>query len=269
MSKRKITRVAFLQNYEGMPEKLVGELDEVAAKGYSMIMTSGLPGEAIRELAERADEMGLKVGLFTGYVKYDHRYLAEHPEQQMVHAKAHVDQDGLTTSGCGCPFNPDLKARYLALLRDLATYPGIVQIDLNDEAIFGHGCYCATCRAAYEAEIGGEMPCKPDPELSDWLDPRWRRYLLWRMKRWHGVHREMAEVIGEVNPEVRSSFQASPASDLWQNVWFTAIDLAGMAEYLDCISTDPYYTFHPRKFDPAEVYLSEWSRFLAGIMHQY
>ena len=266
MKKRIITRVAFLQNYEGMPEKLLGEIDEVAAKGYAMIMTSGLSGESERELARRADERGLGVGIFTGYVKYDHRYLAEHPDQQMVHAIAHVDQDGLSTSGCGCPFNPELKARYFRLLRELATYPGIVHIDLNDEAIMGHGCYCATCRAEYESRIGGEMPCKPDPQPADWDDPRWRRYLLWRMERWHAVHREMAEVIHAVNPKVRTSFQASPASDLWQNVWFTAIDLAGMAEYLDCISTDPYYTFHPRKFDPAEVYLSEWSRFLAGIV---
>ena len=267
MKKRTITRVAFLQNYEGRPEKLLGELDEVAAKGYAMVMTSGLrEGEAGRRLAKRADQMGLRVGIFTGYVKYDYRYLAEHREQQMDPAKAHVDQDGLSTSGWGCPFNPDLKARYLALLRDLATYPGMEHIDLNDEATLGHGCYCATCRAAYETEIGGEMPCKPSPELSDWDDPRWRQYLLWRMERWHAVHREMVEAIRQVNPKVHTSFQTSPAADLWNNPWFSAIDLAAMAEYVDRISTDPYYTFHSRQFDPAEVYLSEWSRFLAGII---
>ena len=76
----------------------------------------------------------------------------------------------------------------------------------------------------------------------------------------------MADVVHEINPDVKVCFQTSPAADMWRNPWFTAIDLAGMAETLDRISTDPYYTFHQRIFDPAEVYLSEWCRFLTGIL---
>ena len=267
MKKRTITRVAFLQNYEGMTDKLLGELPEVAAKGYPMVMLSGMRDlDGALKVARRAAELGLEVGIFTGYMKYEYKYLAEHPEQQMVFAQAHLDQDGLSTSGWGCPYNPEFKQRYFAKLRDLAVFPGVVHIDLNDEAYMGHGCYCAVCKEAYAAEVGGDMPCKPDPQPSDWEDPRWRDYLLWRMQRWNAVHREMAEVIREVNPGVRVSFQTSPGVDMWQNPWYSAVDLAAMARFLDRVCTDPYYTFHRRIFDPPEVYLSEWCRFLSGIM---
>jgi hypothetical protein len=86
------------------------------------------------------------------------------------------------------------------------------------------------------------------------------------MQRWNAVHAELAKVIRAVRPGIKVSFQSSPAVDLWMNPWYSAVDLAAMARDLDSISTDPYYTFHRRIFDPAEVYLSEWSRFLAGIV---
>lgn len=267
MKSRKITRVALLQNYEGMPEKLLGELDEVRAKGYPMVILAEMDGAAtLRSLCEKASSLGLQVGVFTGYMKYDYKHLAEHPEQQMVFAKAALDQDKIGMSGWGCPFNPGFKRRYFNRLRHIAALPGVVQVDLNDEAYLASGCYCEVCKQAYAAEIGGPMPCKPSPKNEDWQDNRWREYLAWRMKRWNAVHREMADVIHAVNPKVRASFQTSPAADLWMNPWHTAVDLAAMAEELDSISTDPYYTFHRRIFDPPEVYLSEWARFLAGIM---
>lgn len=267
MTQRTITRVALLQSFDGRPELLFDLLDELPAKGYAAVFLAALGDTTtLRGLCEKADRLGLKVGLFTGFMKYDYRYLAQHREQQMVFAEAANDQDDLGMSGWGCPFNPEFKARYFAKLRELAALPGVWQIDLNDEAFLGSGCYCAVCRAAWAADIGGPMPCKPRPVADDWKDPRWRTYLGWRIRRWHAVHREMADVIRLVNPAIRASFQSSPAVDLWMNPWHSGVDLAGMAEYLDAISTDPYYTFHRRIFDPAEVYLSEWSRFLAGIM---
>lgn len=268
MHKRKITRYAILQDYTGSPEKLLPELDEVAAKGYHAV-AFWAPNEQLdtfRTLCERAAELGLGVGVLTGYMKYQYKYIAEHPDQRMVHAEDRPDQDGLSRSGWGCPFNPELKARYFQLLRELASCPGVVRIWVNDEASLGSGCYCPKCQQDYAADIGGEMPRKVQPVKEDWQGPIWRRYLNWKIDRWNNVHGEMAEVIHQVNSGIEVAFQASPASDLWRNPWSTCIDLHAMARQLDSISTDPYYTFHRRCFEPAEVYLSEWSRFLHGIM---
>lgn len=232
-----------------------------------MVYFSGLDDlDRTHQLCELADQRGLEVGIFTGYMKYDFAFIAANPELSMISAQDTLDQDGLSTRTWGCPWQPRMKERYYENLRKISTYPGMMQIDLNDEAMLGDGCYCQVCREAYDQEIGGEIPCRPDPVLEDWQDPVWRGYMAWRIQRWTDLHSEMAEVVREVNPDIKVCFQASPASDMWRNPWFTAIDLAGMAKTLDRISTNPYYTFHQRIFDPAEVYLSEWSRFLVGIL---
>jgi len=267
IKKRTIIRGAFLQNYEGMEEKLFPLIDEVADKGYAMVYFAGLDNlNRTNRLSAKAHGRGLQVGVFTGYMKYDFAFIAEHPELSMISARDTLDQDGLSMRTWGCPWQPAMKKRYYDKLREIADYPGMTQIDLNDEAMLGDGCYCTVCRADYDREIGGEIPCRPDPALEDWQDPAWREYMAWRIQRWTDLHTEMAEVIRKVNPDVKVCFQASPASDMWRNPWFTAIDLAGMAKSLDRISTDPYYTFHQRIFDPAEVYLAEWCRFLTGIL---
>ena len=108
---------------------------------------------------------------------------------------------------------------------------------------------------------------KAVPTIEDWRDERWRRFLKWRIDRWNRVHGEMSDAIHAVNPAVMVGFQTSPGIDLWNNPWYSAVDLHGMARRLDALSVDPYYTFHPHKgFEPREVDQSEWSRFLAGMM---
>ena len=267
MPEREILRVAFLQDYTGRPETLAELLDEVKAKGYRHIALSAkhetLP--VFRDLCARGHALGLGVCVFTGYMKYQHKYLTEHPEQRMMAPCADEDQDGLSASSWGCPFNPDFKARYVDMLREIAACPGVDSIWLNDEASLNLGCCCPICRAAYAREIGGEIPLKANPRQADWSDPAWRRYLRWKLDRWSAVHGEMADAIHAVAPHVRASFQASPHSDLVRNPWYAAIDLAGMIERLDGLSSDPYYTFHTHPYHPPEAYLGEWCRFLAGL----
>ena len=264
---RKITRMALLQDYTGHEERLLNEMDEVAGKGYSAVMFwANLENlGTLRELCEKAASLALSVWTFTGYMKYQYKYIAEHPEQKLVRIAAFLDQDGLSTESWGCPFNPDFKERYFGLLREIAAYPAVCGIHVNDEAFLTDGCYCAVCRQDYKRDFDGEMPVKASPCEADWEDESWRRFLKWRIDRWNAVHGEMARVVHAVDSGIQVLFQASPASDMWLNPWTHAVDLAGMASVLDGISTDPYYTFHPRKFDPAEVYLSEWSRFLVGL----
>ncbi|MBI4027243.1 MAG: hypothetical protein HY360_19820 [Verrucomicrobia bacterium] len=265
---RLIHRAAFLHDAEGRPEKLFDLLPEIAAKGYRAagIFVFQRDADFVAAFCRRAAALKLDVWLMTGYMKYDEAYLAEHPDQRLVTAEDVRDQDGLSASSWGCPFNRKFKARYIAFLQRLAGLPGVTRLSLNDEAFLLSGCYCKTCRADYAREIGGEMPLKTEPKAEDWRDACWRAYLKWKMDRWNCVHGEMAAVIHAVNPRIKAVFQASPASDLWLNPWSTGVDLSGMIERLDGLSTDPYYTFHERHFNPAEVYLSEWCRFLRGIV---
>ncbi len=269
MTRRKITRIALLQNYTEDSTSLLPELDEVAAKGYQAVafFIKMTEMDAFRLLCEKAASLGLGASVFTGYMKYQYEYLAEHPEQRMVSVTGGVDQDGIADHSWGCPFNPDFKERYFEFLRALAQAPSVFRIAVNDEAYLGDGCYCDVCQAAWRDQMDGEMPKIESPQPQDWEDEGWRRYLSWKMNRWDLVHGEMAAVVHAVKPTVEVIFQASPAVDLWRNPWTTGVNLAGMVEHLDGLSTDPYYTFHSvPHFQPREVYLSEWSRFLAGIV---
>lgn len=268
---RTIQRKAFLQSYTGDPLALMPVLPEVKRKGYAAIMLFADIGSLsqFQTLAAAAGAEGLAVGVFTGYMKYEYRYLAEHPDQRLVSARAWKDQDGLGTENWGCPFHPEFKRRYLDFLRALAAAPGVEEIQLNDEADLGLGCYCPVCRAAYRRDFGGDMPLLlvTEADAGRWRDPAWRRFIKWRMERWNAVHGEMRAAIREVNPAIKAVFQASPAVDLCsENPWRTAVDLAAMVEQIDGLCVDPYYTFHRRCYDPAEVYLSEWCRFLRGIV---
>ena len=269
MASRTITRVALLQDYTGASELLLPVIDDVAAKGYDAVAFFIKLEEldVFRRLCEKAASLGLGVSVFTGYMKYQYEYLSRHPQQRMVSVSGGVDQDGISNHSWGCPFNPDFKQRYFDFLRAIAAMPGVFRIAVNDEAYLGDGCYCAHCQRAWAEQVGGQMPRIESPREDDWDDERWRAYLHWKMNRWDLVHGEMAEIVHQVNPATQVIFQASPAVDLWRNPWITGVNLAGMVEHLDGLSTDPYYTFHDvPHFQPREVYLSEWSRFLAGIV---
>lgn len=265
---RKIFRTAFLQDYTGHPERLADITEEVAGKGYDMICINGSADiNVFRMLCQKAVSLGLSVSAFTGYMKYDAKYLTEHPEQKIVTAKQYRDQDGLPAENWGCPFNAEFKQRYLDFLKDLASHDGVVRIMVNDEAYLPlGGCYCKTCRNTYYAYFKEELPYFMEPDIDLWQNIKWRKYLKWNIDRWNRVHGEMRDAIHSVNKEIAVIFQASPAVDLWRNPWSTSVDLSSMVEYLDGLSTDPYYTFHQVPFfAPKETYLSEWSRFIVGI----
>lgn len=273
MSNRRIRRgtILFPRVYgseEILPSQMMDEVHEIVAKGYHAVEIFPLVGEEpfIREFCAAASSLGLEIWVLTNYMKYQENYLAAHPEQKVVLAQDRLDSDGLSTSGWGCPYNPEFKKRGIDFLREVALQPGVTRIGLNDEALLLSGCYCHVCRADFAREIGGEMPLKVQPKAEDWEDETWRRYIQWKLKRWSDVHAEMARAIYEIAPDTRVLFQTSPACDLWLNPWETGVDLSDMVESLDGLSTDPYYTFHGQPFHPAEVYLSEWCRFLHGIV---
>jgi len=268
-SRRTVTRVALLQDYAGRPEKLLDDLEEVAAKGYQGVDSWVHVDDvgAFRVFCERASALGLSVGAGTSYMIGQYKYIEQHPDQRFIPAEPGVDVDGLGMEAWGCPYHPEFKKRYFDMLRTIASFPGMARIWVNDEADMATGCYCAVCMADYARDLGGEMPRLIDPTEENWRDERWRRFLKWRIDRWNNVHGEMAEVVHEVNPDVVVGFQTSPAADMWWNPWYTAIDLHGMSRQLDALSVDPYYTSHkPKGFMPLEVYLSEWCRFLTGVV---
>jgi hypothetical protein len=268
---KQINRIAFLQDYTGHPENLLPLLPEVKKKGYSHVAFSAMFHELnmVKCLSEEAHALGLKSCCFTAYMKYQQKYLSQNIDHRMVCSNEDKDQDNLDIFW-GCPFNLQFLRRYLDFLQVLATYHGVDEIWVNDEAALGtsessFGCYCASCRNLYEQEFNLSMP-----EVVDWHDQQWKIFIAWRFKLWSNVHGKMKRAIKEINPKIRVAFLTSPSVAFSSSKnWVTGIDLAAMTKQIDGIYTDPYYTFHHNlaiNFIPRENYLSEWCRFLSSIM---
>ena len=271
MLKREIKRIAFLQEYENRPEKLMEVIPEVAEKGYRAVGIAAKIGqeEYIKKLANQAGRYELEVTAFTGYMKYEQAWLKEHPEHRMILSNEgdSEDQDKVVINW-GCPFNPEFKKRYFDFLKFLGGIENMSEVWINDEASLGHssgviGCYCPLCRNAWRDEFGDDIPAPPfeDVEMK-------RRFIEWRFNRWNAVHSEMKKVLME-HHSVRAVFLTDPGTCFWKNPWISGVDLAGMLEGIDGFMTDPYYTFHlawgDKGFLPREVYLGECCRFLRGM----
>ncbi len=267
--RRKIKRIAFLQEYANRPAKLLELIPEVAAKGYAAAAFAARIGQEqfLTELAAEAARHGLEVMAFTGFMKYQQDWLKDHPEQAVrtnTDAES-VDQDKVSVFW-GCPFNPGFQERYFKFLAALGAIPNMTEVWVNDEAYLGFGpdklaCYCPVCAGAWADEFGGKIPRPP------FRDPAEKaRFVTWRFRRWNAVHAEMKLVLCR-DHAVRAVFLTSPACCVGNPPWITGVDLASMADGIDGIMTDPYYTFHEnlaRYFRPREVYLSECCRILAG-----
>jgi len=145
-----------------------------------------------RRVAGMAHEHGLRVIAFTCYIKYHEPLIQVEPHRALIaHGKGpQVDCDDLPARWM-CPFRPENREYYLELLRDIATWPGIREIQLNDEASLAVGgpvgCYCEYCTAEFEKLTGSKPPvkdvCEPD-------NPLWWKWTEFRMQNWLKVHSE-------------------------------------------------------------------------------
>ena len=93
-----------------------------------MVYFSGLDDlDRTHQLCELADQRGLEVGIFTGYMKYDFAFIAANPELSMISAQDTLDQDGLSTRTWGCPWQPNEGA----ILRESAKNLDVPRHDAN------------------------------------------------------------------------------------------------------------------------------------------
>ena len=272
MKPRKIQRIAFLQDYRNRPESLVDEIPEVAGLGYHEVTVAAVIGheEAVADVAGKAEEFGLEVSTFTGFMKYAYVHLAEHPEQKAVFSKdADHEELGNLPAVWGCPYNRVFQKRYLDFLERLAEIPNLTEVWVNDEAYFGRdidllACYCKTCQADWGREFGGRIPMPPFNDLDEKA-----RLVTWRFRRWNEVHGKMKTALNR-SRRIRAVFQSGP-HPFWDiNPWVCGMDIDGMVEAIDGLAVDAYYTcvlpaVGSGLFTPPEIFLSECCRFIRGM----
>ncbi len=230
----------------------------------------GFVWEQVCQFGAWADEFGLGMTIFTGYMKYREVFLRKHPERAMVcvgGSGTAVDSDNLVRTKWLCPFQPENKAEYLDLLKKVISLSALREVHLNDEAAIGFrngeiGCYCDYCVSEYERKFG-----TPPPGDFDWESEAWWTWVQYRMKHWAEVHAYFRAEIKKERPEVMVGIQYSPVVvSFSDNVWRSGIDLSQDALALDVLCTDPYHHIHYPQFTyrPMRRILAEATRTLAG-----
>ena len=183
-----------------------------------------------------------------------------HPESDRPHLAA------MNTRAI-CPFQPQNKADYLDLLRETVTWPGVREVQLNDEGMldlyFQVGCYCDYCRGQFELLTGS-----PPPEaLVDPNDQLWWRWMEFRMDSWTALHTELRAELKKLRPDVQVGIQHSVKwAGFAETPWRGGISLARDAQTLDMLATNPYpfRNFNVMPYRPHRRILTEGSRALAG-----
>ena len=252
--KRSLRRVAS----PSFPSETLNEaaVRTIAQQGYTDIgITVVLPGSNHNEdwslaqgerLAQLALSHNLGLLIATGYMKYQERLLGEEPNRAFVAcgAGAQVDLDGLSSTWL-CPFQPENRRMYCKVLCEIATWPTVREIHLNDEASLGFGsgaigCYCDYCSRQFRRHADEDPPRDPQ-----WDDPLWWKWLEYRMDSWVQVHAEFRDAIKAIQPKIRVGIQHSPLQACFiTRPWQSAISLARDAKALDLLTIDPYHFLH-------------------------
>ncbi len=279
--KRSIRRAAFLlvpgvscsrayiqkikdEGYTDLSPYLVPNQDAYTGQGFSW--------EQVCEVAEWATEFGLGLKLFTGYMKYREEFLREHPERRMVCLRVTGGSGPPVERNWRCPFQPENKADYVALLSKVVQLPPLREIHLNDEASIGFpdgsiGCYCDYCVSEFERKFGA-----PPPRKADWGSEVWWQWIQHRMEGWTEVHAYFRSEVKKQRPDVAVGIQlnASTVAAFAHNPWLVGIDLAHDAQAQDVLATNAYHhTQYPRwTYRPIRRILTEAVRTTGGAAVQ-
>ena len=221
-----------------------------------------------KALAQLASAHGLGLVIFSGYMKYQESLLLEQPHRALVTygAGAQLDSDGLPSRWL-CPFQPENKQMYRTILLELASWPAVREIHLNDEGSLGLGtqaigCYCDYCSGQFQ-KLTGQNP----PQSAQWDDPLWWEWLEYRMEQWVQVHGEFRNDLKQAQPDIEVGIQHSPLPACFvRRSWQSAISLARDAQALDLLATDPYHFNHANliPYRPHRRIQAEATRSLVG-----
>lgn len=167
--------------------------------------------DAMRRLIDLCHGDGMAV---VGYysLSYNTYEYDRHPEWRMI------DAEGLNPRARGgryghcCPNNPEYRAFVAEQIREMAEYCHVEGM-FYDMPFWNVTCYCPSCRARWEKEVGGEMPTKNDPR-----DPRWCT-LMDKAEEWMGdfcrfVRAETEKVMPWIE-SVEYNYAAAMISDNW------------------------------------------------------
>lgn len=190
--------------------------------------------DMMRRVVELCHEKGIAV---TGYYSLVYNTVEhdKHPEWRLVnvngasHRDAKADSSGENFIGSRyghcCPNNPEYREFCRAQIAEMADHFGHVEGMFYDMLFWPQNCYCDSCKARWEKEVGGEIP-----SVEDWNDPAWLLHMRKR-REWMG---EYAHWITDVTKECFGDVS------VLHNVAFSALSNPKTANAEEVISACEY-----------------------------
>lgn len=170
------------------------------------VMHQGLRGREnpIKRIEALCHENGINVIAYYSLV-FNNREFDRHPEWRMRTIDGKDSRSTGNRYGLLCPNNPEYRAfteQQIAEFCDYFDFEGI----FFDMSFFPMPCYCDSCRARWEKEVGGEMPRR-----IDWKDPRWRLYQR-KCSQWLGEFVQFAtDTLHKYKPDATVEHQFASA----------------------------------------------------------
>ena len=138
-------------------------------------------------------------------VIYHNHSAVSHPEWRMRSI------NGAESSGryhFSCPNSGGYREFARRQLEEIAAYP--VSGIFIDMTFWPLVCTCDSCRTAYRAAAGEEIP-----EIIDWCDPCWVRFQRWRERSMAEFGAMLTDHVKSIRPELTVAHQFSPVLHGW------------------------------------------------------
>lgn len=120
----------------------------------------------VKQLFDLCHQDGMDTVLYYSII-FNNREYERHPEWRMRDITGSSSRDHGMRYGLLCPNNKeyvDFVHRQIEEFSDYFNYEGV----FFDMTFWPQVCYCDSCKARWEVEVGGEMPV-----IVDWNDPVW------------------------------------------------------------------------------------------------
>lgn len=184
--------------------------------------------DQVKQLFDLCHADGMDTVLYYSII-FNNREYDRHPEWRMRDVNGDSSRSNGMRYGLCCPNNKEYVEfvhRQIEEFSEYFDYEGV----FFDMTFWPQVCYCDSCKAKWEAEVGGEMPA-----VVDWNDPRWCA-LNQKQYEWLGAFaRDITAKAKKEKPGITVEHQYGPSMNYWRYG-----NNENVAEASDYIGTDLY-----------------------------
>lgn len=125
--------------------------------------------DQVKRLFELCRKDGMDTVLYYSII-FNNREYEKHPDWRMKDASGRDSRENGGRYGLCCPNNEEYRAFIKEQIKEFCEYFEFEGV-FFDMTFWPEVCYCDSCKARWEKEVGGKMP-----ETVDWKDEKWQSF---------------------------------------------------------------------------------------------